>query len=88
MRTNICTVCKAPFVRSSKSPKQKTCGKTCGYIARKSSSLAAKYAQSSQSVLDLNTLPPPEMLPASYVKRVADLWNSLVSDGDVPTRIA
>lgn len=31
-------------------------------------------------------LPPVETLPAAYVKRVHDLWESLISDA--PTRIA
>lgn len=37
---------------------------------------------------DMSKLPPPEMLPAAYVKRVHDLWVALVGDKDTTARIA
>lgn len=85
-----CPNCKNSF--NTRDSRQQTCSKTCADVTRSTSQLDRKTAGLGTNPLVVYThtpraeLPAPETLPAAYVKRVHDLWVSLIEDG--PTRIA
>lgn len=91
-----CTVCQTPFATNGK---RVTCSQRCaGFLSRQNAKRINVLTRTERIRCDApnlaNTpksdgqsgLPPVESLPAAYVKRVHDLWVSLV--GDAPTRIA
>jgi len=81
-----CANCSCKF--NTRDARQKTCGKLCADTRRSEtqktnitlpivSTCTAPFQQ---------ILPDTDTLPAAYVKRVHDLWVSLIEDG--PKRIA
>lgn len=82
-----CSNCDKPF--KTKDSRQKSCSKTCADVRR--SHNAWKFQPAQQPAVtkvrhSLDSLPPPEELPAPYAKRVHDMWAALT--GEAPTRIA
>lgn len=91
-----CVVCQTPFTTAGK---RVTCSQRCaGFLSRQNAAkfnvltrtgrLSASHPNIANTPkADVRSeLPPVETLPAAYVKRVHDLWESLT--GDAPTRIA
>ena len=78
----VCGVCEKSF--STKDSRQRTCGsKVCADTSRsQTNKLRMVQGASAPAVLPLqlrqyireDDLPPPEVLPASYLKRCADHW--------------
>lgn len=91
-----CVVCQTSFETTGK---RITCSQRCaGFLAGQHRTTDAKLnlegvrtgriqaLHPNVSNTPKHDLPPVESLPAAYVKRVHDLWESLISDA--PTRIA
>lgn len=83
-----CANCFCAFNTSDR--RQKTCGKMCADTRRsetqKTDSTLSMLIGSTAAATIQPILPDPDTLPAAYVKRVHDLWVSLVEDS--PKRIA
>lgn len=95
--TQNCVYCQCVFDTNGK---RVTCSQRCaGYLSRQNAAMVRGSASASRTALPPTSalrievvkaepleLPPIETLPAAYVKRVHDLWESLI--GDAPMRIA
>jgi hypothetical protein len=84
-----CAQCGRVFTAPLRHPEKKTCSKVCYKDLQSSSKRKTLVAQTvAPKLFDISNLPKPEDLPAPYAKRVHDMWESLTTSGNVPTRIA
>ena len=86
--TKSCPICGAKFETSDR--RTVTCGKASCVKASRSKN--CKERPSLKPVTTTNfirkeNLPPPECLPADYLKQCADLWLSLTTEAEVPRRV-
>lgn len=84
----VCEVCQKPY--TSKEGKQKACSKECGDILRsrtnKLRAAGVNLEKPRQIHLREEDLPPPEVLPAAYLKRCHDFWAELVGGSGDPRK--